>query len=185
MPDNRESDRFLMVNTVRALAAEAGALGVSVVRAVTVDTAEEVRAAAHRLGLPVTVEPSDLADGRGAALVSDEAGLDAWRRRIDETGPPGPYLVEEYAVGPEFSVETLTVDGAHYVIGITAKQSGGHVLPAPLPEREQMLIRSSVTALLDLADYESGPAHTDVVLTARGPRIVASQAGPAATGSRC
>ena len=40
-------------------------------------------------------------------------------------------------------------------------------------EATRVVLRSVVRAVLDLAGYESGSAHTDVVLTAHGPRISA------------
>jgi biotin carboxylase len=157
---------------------------VSVVRAERAGTHAEVRAALCALGLPAIVKPAALSGSRGVALIRDEAELAAWCRRVDEAGLPGPYIVEEYLSGPEFSVETLTVDGVHHVVGVTAKQTSGppgfvetgHLFPAPLPEQDRTMIESTATALLDLAGYRFGPAHTEVILTPRGPRIVESQA---------
>jgi hypothetical protein len=65
--------------------------------------------------------------------------------------------------GPEYRVLTRTVDGMHLVTGIS---------PVPPGEAEKAEIRALIRSLLDLADLESGPACTRVVLTAAGPRII-------------
>jgi len=49
------------------------------------------------------------------------------------------------------------------------------VHPAP-PGPEVAQIAEVTTRMLTAAGYRSGPAHTEVILTARGPRIVESQA---------
>ncbi|MFD9129206.1 acetyl-CoA carboxylase biotin carboxylase subunit family protein [Kitasatospora sp. NPDC059571] len=151
--------------------------GLSTVRSVRAESAGRAVERAVEAGLPVVLRPASPGAGAGAELVRDEAALADWRCRAE---PDGPYLVEEYLAGPQYGVETLTVDGAHHVLGIAARQSAGppgtpaagHLFPAPLPERDQRLIRCTVTALLDLAGYEFGPAHTTVVLTDHGPRVL-------------
>ncbi|MCE7079528.1 ATP-grasp domain-containing protein [Streptomyces sp. ST2-7A] len=157
--------------------------GLSPVAAVTVGDVGDVGEAALGLGLPVIVKPAALSGSRGVALLRDPADIDRWRHRVTTGGHGGPYVVEEYLQGPEFSVETLTVEGKHHVIGITAKRTTGapgfietgHVFPAPLPEVDAEALTTLVTSLLDLADYRFGPAHTEVVLTSSGPRIIESQ----------
>lgn len=166
---------------MRALLAEHG---LSVVGAESAGTVEEVAALLDRLPLPVVVKPARASGSRGVALIRDAADLEEWRDRVTEGGLAGPYLVEEYLQGPEFSVETLSADGVHHVIGITAKHTTGapffvetaHVHPAPLGQDERTAIHAVVTGLLDLAGYRFGPAHTEVILTPRGPRVVESQA---------
>ncbi|MEU5090320.1 ATP-grasp domain-containing protein [Streptomyces sp. NPDC021356] len=165
---------------MRALLA---AHGLSPVRSQVAETTEEVATAVSRLPLPVVVKPARASGSRGIALVRDADDLQEWTARITEGALAGPYLVEEFLEGPEFSVETLSADGEHHVIGITAKQTTGapffietgHVHPAPLGPEERAALHAVVIGLLDLAGYRFGPAHTEVVLTAQGPRIVESQ----------
>ncbi|HZB51152.1 MAG TPA: ATP-grasp domain-containing protein, partial [Mycobacteriales bacterium] len=92
-------------------------------------------------------------------------------------------LVEEYLRGPEFSVETLTVHGEHHVVGVTRKLLGplphfveqGHLFGEPDTAGTRQVAALAVE-LLDAVGYQCGPAHTEVILTADGPRIVESQA---------
>lgn len=131
-------------------------------------------------GHPVVVGSLARDADRRPVLVPGPGALEAWAGRT-----PGPYLVEEFLAGPQYTVSTLSVDGMHQVVGITATRTGGpphfvaleHVHPAPLGEREGAEIRSAVCALLDLAGFEHGPADTTVVLAATGPRIISSRPG--------
>lgn len=134
--------------------------------------------------LPVVAKPTRLDGSRAVRLIRSARDLDAWEDELAGLGYRGPVLIEEYLQGPEFSVETLSAHGAHHVIGITAKRLGppphivemGHVHPAPLPPEPRAAITRLVVAFLDAAGYRFGPAHTEVILTAAGPRIVESQA---------
>ncbi|MGY4965189.1 ATP-grasp domain-containing protein [Streptomyces sp. PanSC9] len=171
------------LNDKAAMRALLAAQGLSPVRSRTAGTAEEAAAAVAGLPLPVVVKPARASGSRGIALIRDADDLGEWTARVTEAGLAGPYLVEEYLEGPEYSVETLSADGEHHVIGITAKQTTGapffvetaHIHPAPLGPDERAALHAVVIGLLDLAGYRFGPAHTEVVLTAHGPRIVESQ----------
>ncbi|MEV7724409.1 ATP-grasp domain-containing protein [Streptomyces sp. NPDC087917] len=181
-PNRAESVRLL--NDKNAMRRLLNRNGVSVVRAREASHLAEVEPLLTEFGLPAVVKPANSAGSRGIALVRTAADLTEWTDRVKSAGIEGPFIIEDFLEGPEFSVETLTVDGMHQVVGITAKQTGGppgfvetgHVHPAPLPLVDEGAIRSTVTALLDLAGYEFGPAHTEVILTPAGPRIVESQA---------
>ncbi|MFD9424973.1 MULTISPECIES: ATP-grasp domain-containing protein [unclassified Streptomyces] len=158
--------------------------GVSVVRAREVTDAAQAADALAEFTLPVIIKPTRLAGSRGIALIRDPADLLEWNARVERDGHRGPYLVEEYLEGPEFSVETLSAGCVHHIVGITAKRTGGapyfvesgHIHPAPLSAADAEALRATVLELLDLAGYAFGPAHTEVVLTSRGPRVVESQA---------
>lgn len=136
---------------------------------------ELARAVAESVGFPAVV----CALGAGAdprpVLVADPGGLADWAARTR-----GPCLVEEFVAGPQYAVTTLSVDGMHQVVGVTATETDGpphfvatgHVHPAPIGARAEAEIRSAVCALLDLAGFEQGPADTTVVLGATGPRVI-------------
>jgi len=88
------------------------------------------------------------------------------------------------AEAPRVSVETLTVNGTHHVVGMTAQRTTGppHFLvtgylhPAPLTDDEQKIIGVAVEERLTASGYRSGPAHTQVALLPHGPRIVSCRA---------
>ncbi|MBJ7004251.1 hypothetical protein ACFYMX_17835 [Streptomyces griseofuscus] len=91
-------------------------------------------------------------------------------------GPDGP-VVDEGWQGLRFGVATESCDGMHEVVGITwSAPAGGGPCGEPA-EADRVVLHSSVRALLDMAEHESGPAHTVVVLTARGPRVLSCRLG--------
>ncbi|MCS0605862.1 ATP-grasp domain-containing protein [Streptomyces sp. LP11] len=147
-------------------------------------TRREVPDAVARIGLPAVVKPTALAGSRAVFLWREPADLAAWTALVERYGYDGPFLVEEYLRGPEYSVETLSRDGRHQVVGITAKLLGppplfvevGHVHPAPLPEARRRAVEELTTEFLTACGYRFGPAHTEVIWTPRGPRVVESQA---------
>lgn len=157
--------------------------GISSVRFTVASRWQDVAGLLDGFDLPVVVKPATLAGSRGTYLLTDPADLPAWGRTLEGYGYDGPLLVEEYLCGPEYSVETLTVDGAHHVVGVTRKLLGplphfvemGHLFPEPDAVRARAVADLAV-ALLDAAGYRCGPAHTEVIVTDRGPRIVESQA---------
>ncbi|MEV0774289.1 phosphoribosylglycinamide synthetase [Streptomyces sp. NPDC050428] len=97
-------------------------------------------------------------------------------RRLREADEPS---VE----APRLTVQTLTVDGCHHVVGMaTQRTSGppdfavtGYLFPAPLSNLERETVEQLVCELLRASGYRFGPAHTEVALTADGPRVVCCQ----------
>ncbi|MER5641337.1 ATP-grasp domain-containing protein [Kitasatospora sp. NPDC002227] len=171
-----------LLNDKAALRELLAAHGLSPVRTALAASAASASAVVADFGYPAVVKPTDLQGSLAVRLVRDEAELAAWQDSVAQLGHRGPVLVEEYLRGPEFSVETLSERGNHQVVGITAKRKNadfvetGHVFPAELPEADELAVTELVTAVLDAAGYRFGPAHTEVILTAEGPRIVESQA---------
>ena len=157
--------------------------GISAVRFATAERWSDVAALLADFTLPVVVKPSTLSASRGTYLLTDPADLPAWGEMLAAYHYDGPLLVEEYLRGPEFSVETLTVRGEHHVIGVTRKLLGplphfverGHLFGAP-DTAETSRVAALAVELLDAVGYQCGPAHTEIILTGDGPRIVESQA---------
>jgi len=157
--------------------------GISSVRFATAEHWQDVAALLADFTLPVVVKPTTLSGSRGTFLLTDPADLPAWGDVLASYHYDGPLLIEEYLRGQEFSVETLTVRGEHHVIGVTRKLLGplphfvelGHLFPEPYTAQTRQVAALAVE-LLDLVGYQCGPAHTEVILTTDGPRIVESQA---------
>ncbi|MEU2158887.1 ATP-grasp domain-containing protein [Streptomyces sp. NPDC019396] len=100
----------------------------------------------------------------------------AWRQEFGL----GTFMAEQRLVGDELSVETFSVGGRHTVVAVTGKETGGgavelgHVVPAPLTDRDRAAVHAMVLDLLDAVGLVDGPAHTELILTADGPRVVES-----------
>lgn len=94
---------------------------------------------------------------------------------------PSSVLVEELLDGQEFSVESMTwAAGETQILGVTRKQLSapphfvelGHDLPPHLADEDRLAVESQVRRALDAVGFDFGPAHTELRLTALGPRIV-------------
>ncbi|GAA1868016.1 ATP-grasp domain-containing protein [Myceligenerans crystallogenes] len=158
---------------------------------------DEARAAAAALGYPVVIKPVDLNSGTGVRRVSGDAALaDAF---AEITGPERNTrdqplarlaLIERVLDGPEYSVEAVTRDGVTTVLGITAKTvtevarpvaggadavsyvESGHDFPARLDPGTRDAITGHVTRVLAAVGLTHGISHTEIRLTAAGPRLV-------------
>lgn len=92
-------------------------------------------------------------------------------------------IVEQFLSGPQFSVETVSQNGETTVIAITKKYSDpqmfvelGHVVPAPLDDADADAIREHTVRALAAIGITDNVAHTEVVLTPQGPRILETHA---------
>lgn len=94
-----------------------------------------------------------------------------------------PVLVEEYLDGPQFSVESFTFHGEHLPIAMTEQTvfgrdlgrfiTVGRAIPAPVALSPWPEVAAALTAV----GITEGPAHTEVVLTGIGPRILSVRPG--------
>ncbi|MEV6345222.1 ATP-grasp domain-containing protein [Actinoplanes sp. NPDC051851] len=143
----------------------------------------DLPAAAARIGYPVVAKPVDGSGSAGVRLLTNPAEAELAARELTAGTP---YLVEEYLTGTEYSVEATSSAGRHRVLAITEKLTTGapsfvetgHTLPVHLPEQHAAAITALVAATLDAAGYRNGPSHTEVMLTATGPRLIESHGRP-------
>jgi phosphoribosylamine-glycine ligase len=145
---------------------------------------DALRGFAERNGYPFVVKPvsglasfgvSVVAHGEDLAEAFDKAATAAdhgWLRKLG-------VFAEGYLEGPEFSVEALSEAGEHVVLAITAKYTDpvtrvelGHVVPAPLAGELREQIERLTVGVLDALGVRAGATHTEVVVTAAGPRVV-------------
>lgn len=147
----------------------------------------EALAASARLGYPLVTKPVDLNAGTSVRLVDDDAHLkDAFREiaalERNTRGQPleRVVLLEEVLTGTEVSVEAVTVDGRTTIVGITDKSvvgppafvESGHMFPAALPPGAAAGVEAFVVEALAAIGLTHGSSHSEVMITADGPRLV-------------
>ena len=168
------------------------ALGLSPVASAVGRTERDLRAFAGEHGLPVVIKPTREAGSICVLAARDEADLASVVGRyhelggridaVDLAGPLDEFLMEEYLDGPEISVETLSFAGRHVVIAVTDKVTGGgpgfvetgHSTPSRHPAAVLEEVEELVARFLDAVGLREGPAHTELKLTGRGPRVIES-----------
>lgn len=147
---------------------------------------EELDEAIAHAGLPLIAKPPSEAISYGVSKCATRAeAVEAWRElsgiRQSLRGQPRPghVLVEEYVRGTEVSVESMTVDGVTHFFGATSKYlhketmlEEAHSFPLALEPDVWDEIRSCVDRALRAISYRQGPAHTEVMITEDGPRII-------------
>lgn len=143
----------------------------------------EYENAVAQFDVPFVVKPVDSSGSRGIYLIDN---LDN-RREISDAyhyssqfSRSGDVVVEEYMKGSEVSVETLTVDGVCHVIQITDKLTTGaphfvemgHSQPTQLSACIAEKIAQVAKAANKAIGIKNGPSHTEIIVTAEGPKIV-------------
>jgi biotin carboxylase len=140
---------------------------------------DAVLTAIRNIGMPCIVKPVRGEASVGVAKIESPAGIDAALQWVGGEHIDRGVLVEEFLIGEEFSVEGISTGALHHIVAITKKFKDdrtfverGHLVPAPvdMPVRES--IENYVKRLLDALDFHDCPSHTEIVLTARGPRII-------------
>jgi biotin carboxylase len=131
---------------------------------------------------PIVIKPRCGSGSLGVTFAADVETARAAFAAAAEAGA-GPVLGERYVAGPEYSVETLTLSGAHTVLGVTRKITTGpphfielgHEFPAP-EERAFLAGLAGITiAMLDRLGHLQGPAHTELRVSEDGPFLVETQ----------
>jgi cysteine synthase/biotin carboxylase len=155
--------------------------------AVTVASVAEVAAAVVAVGLPCVVKPVADSASTGVLLCSSlreaeshAAVLLARTENVRGQRTSGEVLVEAYIAGPEYSVETFSVDGVCHVVGITRKSLGPppdfvemrHAFPAPLTDSAATEIGRVVTAAIEAVGLRHGACHTELRLCETGPTVI-------------
>jgi S-sulfo-L-cysteine synthase (3-phospho-L-serine-dependent) len=144
-----------------------------------------VLAAAEQIGYPVVIKPVDGSASVNVGVAHDPEQAAACTEPIlaqtgygRSTHSARTVLVEEFMPGDLVSCETLSSGGKHLVLGLTDRQLTplphqvelGGCFPVDPPGREEIV--ASCLQALDAIGFDLGAAHTEIMLTPAGPRVV-------------
>jgi biotin carboxylase len=129
---------------------------------------------------PAVVKPVGRSASSGVRLVADIAEL---RDCLTHYPPGETLLIEERVDGQEYSVESLSRDGAVRHLGVTQKRTTeqhsaffvemGHTTPPPgLSGDERAQLVATHAAVLDRLRMRTGIAHAEYRLTAAGRAVL-------------
>lgn len=146
---------------------------------VRADEIEGFDADDHGLGWPLVVKPADRSGSRGITKIEgpdDPISLrDAMQSALEQSFCK-EVLVEEYAVGDEFSVEGMSWQGSHHVLAITRKGTTGaphfietaHLEPALLDATTSASVKAVTLHALDSLGVRNGASHTELKIAPDG-----------------
>lgn len=122
------------------------------------------------VSFPCVVKASDRSASRGVTFAKDRAEFDvAWQDALGESKNK-IVLVEEFLQGDQYSVETISVDGRHQIVGVTAEHTTGipyfieclHTMPAPLDISAHEKLDVLVSKILDTFGVRYGAGHIEL-----------------------
>ncbi len=154
--------------------------GVPGPRSYPVGDATELRQAWEELDHPVILKPVDSSGSRGVSLLQDEGDIQVALDHALMYSAISRAVAEEFLEGQELSVETLSVAGEMKIIQITEKRTSGpphfveagHLQPARLTRDQRREVEEITRAAAVALGIDTGPTHTEVIITDRGPKIV-------------
>ncbi|GAA4234427.1 ATP-grasp domain-containing protein [Actinomadura meridiana] len=166
-------DKAVMADTLTAA-------GVRIPRTRPVRDHHQARAALAdpRIGLPCVIKPVGGSGSAGVTVATSLAevggAVDTARAAVHPAAPV--VLVQAYVTGTQYSVESLTRDGATTHLAITRKTvtAGAqrvelaHSLPARLPPDVQAAVYQQVDTAVHAVGVRNGASHTEVIVDETG-----------------
>jgi len=119
---------------------------------------------------PVIIKPADSGGSRGVTLVRKPEDLQKAIVSAIEWSSKKTVMVEQFIEGREFSVESISYKGEHFVLQITDKVTTGsphfielaHHQPAVLRKKQWNDIKELTLKTLKALKIEYGASHTEV-----------------------
>ncbi|NYB72803.1 ATP-grasp domain-containing protein [Sedimentibacter hydroxybenzoicus DSM 7310] len=134
------------------------------------------------ISYPYICKPIDQSGSNFIFLIKNPQDFVKFVEFTNKKECPDKFLIEEYYDGKEYSVESFSIEGKHYILGITEKFKDknfveiGHCMPAELEDYERYSIVDYVVSVLTALGMNSGPSHTEIIVGNRGPIIIESHA---------
>lgn len=129
-----------------------------------------------QLHFPVIVKPTDRSGSRGITKLYSKEGLAEAIENAKAQGFEKKALVEEFAIGKEYSVEYISYQGEHHFLALTKKFTTGeprfietgHLEPAPVSDDVVEKVKSVVTHALDTLEIKNGASHSEIKIAEDG-----------------
>ncbi|MBO2524315.1 MAG: hypothetical protein CW341_01240 [Bacteroidetes bacterium] len=127
--------------------------------------------AALNLHYPLILKPTSKGGKRGITVVHDVSELKPAFDFAKASSDDAPIIVEEFiAGGQEYSVESLSYQGKHYIIQVTEKMSSGaphcvelgHHQPAAISATLRAKVENVIAEGLTAIGVNNGPCHTEI-----------------------
>ena len=122
------------------------------------------------------VKPVDRSGSRGITKVECSEGLADAIENAKGQGFEKAALVEEFAVGQEYSVECISHQGQHHFLAMTKKFTTGapgfvetgHIQPAPVQPEQLAAVKQVVFHALDTLGIRNSASHSELKISPAG-----------------
>ena len=130
------------------------------------------------MSYPLIVKPVDRSGSRGVTKLEEKntADLKQAVKNAADVSFGKKVIIEEFAVGTEYSVECLSWKGEHHFLAMTLKYTTGaphfietgHLEPAPVDEETIKKVKRVVFHALDSLKIEFGASHSELKISESG-----------------
>ena len=122
---------------------------------------------------PLVVKPSQSSAGRGVKMVNSTQDLEIAVNGAKEISKDGYALIEEFIAGNQYSIETISREGQHIILGVTREYFGPppffaetqQMFPADIDPAKEARIRSCVLDTLNALGIQHGACHVELRTT--------------------
>ncbi len=138
----------------------------------TTDFAKELSG----FSFPVIVKPTDRSGSRNIMKLESLDGIATAVKEACETSFEGKAIIEEYLVGDEYSMETISHKGNHQFLAVTKKFTTGaphfietgHKQPSDLQPETLERAKSTIFHALDALHVENSAGHSEFRVDGNG-----------------
>lgn len=132
------------------------------------------------LSFPLIVKPTDRSGSRGIYKVNNESELESAIKLALEESFSKEILIEEYILGDEYSIESISEKGIHKVLQITKKYTTGapnfiergHIEPVEIDDKLYKKIEQVILKSLDILEVSNGASHSEIKILGSNIKIV-------------
>lgn len=130
---------------------------------------------------PLIVKPLDSSASRGVSIIRDFSQCKEAFVEAKSFSKTDQVMIEEFIVGKEYSIESLTQNGVTNIIAITEKfimedskyfVEERHIVPAALEQAQEEEISAYVLDIIKVFGIDNSAAHTEVKMTDSGPVLI-------------
>jgi phosphoribosylglycinamide synthetase, ATP-grasp (A) domain len=129
---------------------------------------------------PLIVKPTDRSGSRGIYKVNNDVELKSAIKLALEESFSKEILLEEYILGDEYSVESISENGVHKVLQITKKYTTGapnfiekgHIEPTEIDNELYEKIEQIILKSLDVLEVTNGASHSEIKILGSDIKIV-------------
>jgi biotin carboxylase len=179
VPFSPEPEVVLLVNNKLLTRKALKEHGLDNLPAQVISSVQQAREFISINGCPIVLKPLDSSGSSGVTKIDDSGEINEALNYLQHWAAGRQVLAEKFVDGKEFSVEAFSEKGTHHAICVVEKFKSdkhfvgqGHRLPAPIGKALEEKIVGFVKDVLTALNIQSGPTHSEVIVSNDGKEIV-------------